>query len=324
MARRRGCGLPCFVSVVAGAVVGGRGCWEALRPIVHVDAIHRARGQAQLAARAPGSDHLVQLARGAQDRIDRAGWQAARAADAGFRIDPGQPGGSFGAMVRIQRERFAVQECGQPADQRSAARRALIDRRCAGGDGLRIGQTPGVAAARALRLRQQRVDVRGLNSTHGPSSAVAQCAVHVNGIDCAAMFANLTPTVRTLLIANLAVFAAQTFFGAELFAPLELWPLHGDLLYGGLPFEPWQLISYGFLHFQFWHLFANMFALYMFGPDVERLLGSARFRVFYLVCLVGAALTQLVVGATIQPSPYPTLGASGAIFGILLCYGMGF
>jgi membrane associated rhomboid family serine protease len=138
------------------------------------------------------------------------------------------------------------------------------------------------------------------------------------------MFTNLTGTVRALLIANLAVFAAQAFYGPELFAPLELWPLHGDLLSGALSFEPWQLVSYGFLHFQLWHLFANMFALYMFGPDVERLLGSARFRVFYLVCLVGAAVTQLAVSATIQPSPYPTLGASGAIFGILLCYGMGF
>ena len=138
------------------------------------------------------------------------------------------------------------------------------------------------------------------------------------------MFANLTPTVRALLIANLAVFAVLTYYGAELFAPLALWPLHSDLPGGGLPFEPWQLVSYGFLHSGFMHLFANMFALYMFGPDVERLLGSARFRVFYLVCLVGAGVAQLVVGAPIQPSPYPTLGASGAIFGILLCYGMAF
>ena len=53
--------------------------------------------------------------------------------------------------------------------------------------------------------------------------------------------------------------------------------LHSDPLDGGLPFQPWQLLSYGFLHFEFWHLFANMFALYMFGPDIEHLLGSRRF-----------------------------------------------
>jgi len=135
------------------------------------------------------------------------------------------------------------------------------------------------------------------------------------------MFANLTPTVRTLLIANLAVFAAQTFFGGQLFVPLELWPWHGNLLYGIPPFEPWQLVSYAFLHSGFMHLFFNMFALYMFGPEVEQVLGAARFRIFYLVCLVGAGLAQLVVGATIQPSFQSTVGASGAIFGILLCYG---
>ena len=138
------------------------------------------------------------------------------------------------------------------------------------------------------------------------------------------MFANLTPTVRALLIVNLAVFAALTLLGPERFAQFELWPLHSDLLAGGLPFEPWQLLTYGFMHVEFWHLFANMFALYMFGPDVERLLGRSRFRTFYLVCVVGAAGTQLLVTATIHPSPYPTLGASGGVFGLLLCFGLAY
>ena len=138
------------------------------------------------------------------------------------------------------------------------------------------------------------------------------------------MFANLTPTVRALLIANLLIFVAQLYLGPGPFTPFELWPLHADLAEGGLPFGPWQLVTYGFLHFEFLHLFANMFALYMFGPDVERLLGAARFRVFYLVCVVGAAAAQLLVTATIHPSPYPTVGASGGIFGLLLCYGMAY
>jgi membrane associated rhomboid family serine protease len=138
------------------------------------------------------------------------------------------------------------------------------------------------------------------------------------------MFANLTPTVRALLIANLAVFAAGTLFGPDRLAPFELWPLHSDLQGGGLPFEPWQLVTYSFLHIEFWHLFANMFALYMFGPDVERLFGRTHFRVFYLVCVVGAAVAQQVVTATIHPSPYPTLGASGGVFGLLLAYGMAY
>ncbi len=138
------------------------------------------------------------------------------------------------------------------------------------------------------------------------------------------MFTNLTPTVRALLIANLGMYAAQVFFGPDWYAQLELWPLHSDLADGGLPFEPWQLVSYSFLHGGFWHLFANMFALYMFGPDVERLLGAVRFRWYYLACVLGAACAQLLVSATIYPSPYPTLGASGGIFGLLLCFGMAY
>ena len=66
------------------------------------------------------------------------------------------------------------------------------------------------------------------------------------------------------------------------------------------------------------HSVGNMFALYMFGPDVERVLGSRRFALYYFACVIGAALTQLWVAHSIYPEPYPTLGASGGIFGILL------
>ena len=138
------------------------------------------------------------------------------------------------------------------------------------------------------------------------------------------MFARLTPTVFALLVANVALYAAQLLLPQVPFEWFELWPLHSSALTGGLPFEPWQLVSYAFLHATPMHLLFNMFALYMFGPDVEDLLGAARFRVFYLVCVLGAAVTQLIVTATVFPSPFPTLGASGGIFGVLLCYGMAF
>jgi membrane associated rhomboid family serine protease len=62
----------------------------------------------------------------------------------------------------------------------------------------------------------------------------------------------------------------------------------------------------------------------MFGPDVEQVLGSRRFAFYYFACVVGAALTQMFVVHAIYPSPYPTLGASGGIFGILLLFGMAF
>ena len=138
------------------------------------------------------------------------------------------------------------------------------------------------------------------------------------------MLRNLTPTVRAILIANLLVFAAQFVVAPEALLRLALWPLHSANPADSLPFRPWQLLSYGFVHFEFWHLFANMFALYMFGSDVERLLGSRHFQLFYVVCVVGAALAQQLVTATMQVATGPTVGASGGIFGLLLCFGMAF
>lgn len=97
---------------------------------------------------------------------------------------------------------------------------------------------------------------------------------------------------------------------------LALWPLgHG--------FGPWQLVSYGFLHGGLAHLFFNMFALYMFGLPIERAWGTRRFLIFYFVCMVGAGLVQLLVTA-LTGAIYPTIGASGAVFGLLLAFGMMF
>jgi membrane associated rhomboid family serine protease len=86
-------------------------------------------------------------------------------------------------------------------------------------------------------------------------------------------------------------------------------------------FAPWQLITYGFLHGGLAHLFLNMFALYMFGPLIERAWGTRRFLIYYFVCLVGAGLVQLAVTA-LMGAPRPTIGASGAMFGLLLAFGM--
>ena len=67
-----------------------------------------------------------------------------------------------------------------------------------------------------------------------------------------------------------------------------------------------------------------MLALYMFGGDIERLLGSRRFLVYYLACVVGAAVAQLVVLGGMNRPPVPTVGASGGVFGLLLAFGMAF
>ena len=88
-------------------------------------------------------------------------------------------------------------------------------------------------------------------------------------------------------------------------------------------FQLWQLLSYGFLHGNLTHIFFNMFGLWMFGRDLERLFGARRFLTYYLTCVVGAGIVQLIV-ASLQGGVYPTVGASGGIFGILLAYAMFF
>ncbi len=86
-------------------------------------------------------------------------------------------------------------------------------------------------------------------------------------------------------------------------------------------FAPWQLLTYGFLHGGLGHLFFNMFALYMFGLPIEQAWGTKRFVIFYLVCIVGAGLVQLLTAA-VSGEIYPTIGASGGVFGLLLAFGM--
>ena len=87
------------------------------------------------------------------------------------------------------------------------------------------------------------------------------------------------------------------------------------------PFAPWQLLTYGFLHGGMNHIFFNMFGLWMFGRELERMMGPQRFLIYYLTCVVGAGLVQLIVAGA-QGGLYPTLGASGGVFGILLAYGL--
>jgi membrane associated rhomboid family serine protease len=83
-------------------------------------------------------------------------------------------------------------------------------------------------------------------------------------------------------------------------------------------------VTYGFLHspFALTHIFFNMFALYMFGGEIERLFGSRRYALYYFVCVIGAALMHLVVVSAAHLPPAPMLGASGGVFGLLLAFGM--
>lgn len=146
------------------------------------------------------------------------------------------------------------------------------------------------------------------------------------------MFSDLPPITRALAWICVIVFGLQAFAGREIFAPFMLWPL-GDypmLTARGataeVGFLPWQLVSYSFLHGNLGHLFFNALALVMFGAAVERELGTRRFSLYWFVCVAGAGLFQLVVAtwAARAGQVYPTVGASGGVFGLLLAYGMMF
>lgn len=105
-----------------------------------------------------------------------------------------------------------------------------------------------------------------------------------------------------------------TALGAT-FAPfLALWPLGSGLFY------PWQVVSYMFLHADLSHIFFNLFALWIFGQAIENLWGTKRFYVYYFLTGIGAALIHMFIGGA---ESY-TIGASGAVFGLLLAFGMMF
>lgn len=137
------------------------------------------------------------------------------------------------------------------------------------------------------------------------------------------------PVVMNLLIANVVAYVAVMLLSkAFIYEYFSLFPV------GSPFFHWWQPLTYMFLHGGFSHLFFNMYALWMFGRDLEREMGSRRFLIYYLVCGVGAALVQLGMAQIdlarmVEYSPSywdylctPTVGASGAIFGLLLAFGM--
>jgi len=129
----------------------------------------------------------------------------------------------------------------------------------------------------------------------------------------------LPNVIFALLIANGLVFALQQVNIEFMFVNFALWPATDPRS----PFMPWQLLTYGFLHGSTTHIFFNMFGLWMFGRDLENIMGPQRFLVYFLVCVVGAGIVQLIVAA-LQGGLYPTVGASGGVFGILLAYGLTF
>ena len=133
----------------------------------------------------------------------------------------------------------------------------------------------------------------------------------------------MPPATQALIFANVAVFLLESMAGMTLFEWFALWPPRSGLSQAP-DFQLWQLVTYSFLHANTAHIFFNMFALYMFGSDVERLFGSRFFLVYYFVSVLAAAVTHLVVNSWMGADPAPTVGASGGVYGVLLAYGLYF
>ena len=133
----------------------------------------------------------------------------------------------------------------------------------------------------------------------------------------------MTPGVKILIIANAVVFIIQNFFGEQLTVRL----------FGGFSFVPhqaifelqvWRFVTYMFLHGDFWHIGFNMFALWMFGSQIEARWGKRNFLVYYFVCGLGGAIVYGLFNLFGVDTFVRMIGASGAVMGILLAYGMMF
>lgn len=155
-----------------------------------------------------------------------------------------------------------------------------------------------------------------------------------------------SPAVRCILWATVLIFALQTFYYPMVDETFAL------SYVGSENFAPYQLITYSFLHADFWHLFFNMFLIVIFGMVLERLWGVKRFLIFYAVTAIGAALIHMGVNMyeiyQLTGTPFPevdettafaryiwglddngemlgtflskTIGASGAVFGVLVAF----
>ena len=166
-------------------------------------------------------------------------------------------------------------------------------------------------------------------------------------------FANLPPVVKNLLIINIICFLPSLFYSHGFAGTSDPVGEHFGVYYFNSPlFRPWQIITYMFLHGGWAHIIFNMFALYSFGAVVEHVMGSQKFLAFYFICGIGAIVLQMIVqgfevhaitGQLSVASPEleasylqygdnaqklydifhsPMIGASGAIFGLLIAFGM--
>jgi membrane associated rhomboid family serine protease len=161
--------------------------------------------------------------------------------------------------------------------------------------------------------------------------------------------AHLPPVVKNLLIINVICFLPSIIYSHNFADGVNdpIGAMFGVYYFASPLFKPWQPITYMFMHGGWMHIIFNMFALYSFGGIVEYVMGSKRFLAFYFICGIGALVLQMLVQAyevhamtgsfTVPPDfradPAviaklqeilfaPMVGASGAIFGLLIAFGM--
>jgi membrane associated rhomboid family serine protease len=136
-------------------------------------------------------------------------------------------------------------------------------------------------------------------------------------------YQSFPPGVKWLIIVNVAVYILQLFFvdstlaGRPILLAFNLMPY--DVLRRG---EFWQLVTYMFLHASIGHILFNMLALWMFGSAVEQTWGTRRFLQYYFICGIGAGICVVFANLAFGDVYQRVIGASGAIYGLLLAFGM--
>ncbi len=127
----------------------------------------------------------------------------------------------------------------------------------------------------------------------------------------------LPPVTKVILLLNVVIFLLDLFTRHIIMQFLALYSINTGA------FQPYQIVSHMFLHGGFGHIFFNMFALFMFGRVLESVLGGKKFFLLYFLSGIGAAILQLFI-YYLQDAPAMMIGASGAVFGILIAFAMMF
>ena len=128
-------------------------------------------------------------------------------------------------------------------------------------------------------------------------------------------YGQLPPATINIIIVNAILFLATLINQDFMIRTFAMFPPESPL------FRWWQIITHMFMHGGFWHILFNMYTLFLFGMVVERTIGTKKFLVYYFLCGLGAAALHIGVQSLTGASLYvPTLGASGAVYGVLLAY----